>query len=347
MKLFKKIFLLVFILLIIFVANIFISTGYFRTIEYHFNGTIEKKIAIPGAEDITISHSDKFAIISSSDRKKHRDEGKIEGALYLLDLTSTDFKTIPLTTLRTDFGPHGISMIKMDSIYKIMAINHNSQGHSIEVFHLRGERLSHIETLTHESMVSPNDVVMIDEKRFYFTNDHKYTQGLGKLTEDYLGRSLSNVIYFNGESYREVAKGIAYANGINYDTKRDLMFVASPRKFFIKVYGVNKNGSLEFIENIKCKTGVDNLEFDEFGNIWSGAHPNLLQFTGYAAGNKEIAPSEIIKIDYKGKGDFSVESIYTEDGSIMSGSTVAAPYGNLLLVGNVMDKEFLILKKRP
>ena len=33
-----------------------------------------------------------------------------------------------------------------------------------------------------------------------------------------------------------------------------------------------------------------------------------------------------------------------EDGSTMAAATVAAPYGNLILAGNVMDAQFLILK---
>jgi arylesterase/paraoxonase len=34
-----------------------------------------------------------------------------------------------------------------------------------------------------------------------------------------------------------------------------------------------------------------------------------------------------------------------DDGEKMSGSTVAAPFGDLILTGNVMDDHFLILKR--
>lgn len=342
-----KILLLFAFFLVAFVANIFISTGYFRTIDYYFEGEVVKKIDIPGAEDIMISPDRDFAIISATDRKKQRTEGKIEGGLYIMDLTSEDFNITPLTTLRNDFGPHGISMKKVDSTYKVMAINHSSKGHSIEVFTLTNKQLNHNETLTNELMISPNDLVMIDENRFYFTNDHKYTKGIGRLAEDYLGLALSNVIYFDGSTYREVASGIAYANGINYDVNRKLLFVASPRKFAIKVYNVLTNGDLEYIEDIDTGTGVDNVEFDSEGYIWSGCHPNLLQFSAYAAGKEEIAPSEIIKIDYKDKNNYIVETIYLEDGSTMSAASVAAPFKNYILAGNVMDDSFLILKLLP
>jgi len=301
MRLLKKIILIVFVFLIVFIANILMSTGFFRTVENHFDGDIVKKINLPGAEDITISAIDSFALISSTNRGVFPPTENEVGGLYIMDLKSDDFNIKPLTSgFKASFAPHGISMFKKDSTYKVMAINHTLKGHSIEVFTLNGETLTFEKTLTDASMVSPNDIVLLDENRFYFTNDHKYTEGIGRFIEDYAGLSISNVVYFDGENYIEVADGIAYANGINFDAKRNLLFVASPRKFLIKVYSKSTDGSLEFIEDIPCGTGVDNIEFDTEGNLWIGAHPNLLKFTAYAKGKEEISPSEIIKIEYRG-----------------------------------------------
>jgi arylesterase/paraoxonase len=70
-----------------------------------------------------------------------------------------------------------------------------------------------------------------------------------------------------------------------------------------------------------------------------------LHFAAYAKGDKEYSPSEIIKIKYRKKGDYTVEQVYMEDGSLMSGSTVAATFGNLILAGNVMDEKFLIMER--
>ncbi|MFT5216805.1 MAG: arylesterase/paraoxonase [Glaciecola sp.] len=347
MKIIKRVLLVLIVFLILFVANIFISTGYFRTIENKFNGDIVKQVELPGAEDITVSLTDSFAIISSTKRDVYPPTEVEVGGLYFMNLKSDSFNPIHLTSSFTKpYAPHGISMIKTDSTYKVMAVNHILGKHSIEVFNLKNSMLTFEKTLTDDSMIKPNDIVMVDSERFYFTNDHRYTQGLGMLAEDYLGFALSNVIYFDGENFREVASGISYANGVNYDKKRKLLFVASPRKFLIKVYKTNEDGSLDFIENIDCGTGVDNIEFDTDGHLWIGSHPNLLKFASYAKGKEKHSPSEIIKINYKGKNDYSVETIYLEDGKTMSASTVAAPFGNLLLTGNVMDDSFLILKYR-
>jgi len=88
---------------------------------------------------------------------------------------------------------------------------------------------------------------------------------------------------------------------------------------------------------------VDNIELDENGKLWIGSHPKLLSFTSYAAGGSEIAPSEIVTIAYHSQDQYEVESIYENDGSHMSASTVAIPYQGKVYVGNVMDDHFIVL----
>lgn len=90
---------------------------------------------------------------------------------------------------------------------------------------------------------------------------------------------------------------------------------------------------------------MDNLTLDSEGKLWIGAHPNLLRFQAYALGKYAIAPSEILMINYQDQGKFLVESVWVDNGEKMSGATVAVPYNDWLLVGNVMDDHFLILEK--
>ena len=343
---FKWIVLLVIIILIGFVANILITTGFFREIENTSVRPTLKSLAVDGAEDIMVSHEDSFAIISATDRSVFPAHDQEIGGLYYLDLRTQDYVLEPLTqNLEIPFAPHGISMIKVDSIYHIKAINHARDGDFIEIFELNKAHLKHIRTLPMDSAFSPNDLVMLDKERFYLTSDHRYKVGLGRFAEDYVGLKGGYVIYFDGNSFHEVASKIAYANGINIDANRNLLFVSSPRGFLVKVYNINSDSSLDFIENIKCGTGVDNIEFDLDGKLWIGAHPNLLTFSAYAKNKKPISPSEIITIEYRSKGDHSVQQIYLNDGSEMSACSVAAPFNGIVLVGNVKDSKILILGK--
>lgn len=345
MRLLKRILLLLLILLLIFASYTVLSVGTFRSIEATFDGRVLRSIPLKGAEDITISLPDSFALISATDRQGYPATEEA-GGIYWMDLRNDRFDPVPLTqNFPLPFAPHGISLFAKDSSYQLMAINHTPTGHSIEVFELKDQTLAHLQTLEHPSMIQPNDVVMLDEKRFYFTNDHAYPKGIGRLMEDYGGLAVSDVIYFDGNDYRKVADGIAYANGINVDTSRNLLYVASPRFFLVKVYHIQEDGSLSFVEDIPCGSGVDNIELDPSGDLWIGAHPQLLQFSAYAKGNREIAPSEIIKIHYEAKGIYTVESLYLEKGETLSASTVAAPFGNRLLVGSVTDDHFLVLER--
>lgn len=348
MKLIRKILFVLFLGLIGFVLFTFYKCGVFRKIEPSNNFKVHKSIDLPGVEDMAVDYQEEFVILSSTERLGFPMKEQEVGGLYYLDLANDKFKVQPLTEkLNFPFAPHGIDMYKKDSsTYVIMAINHTLDYHSIEVFHLINQQeLKHIETIKGKALVSPNDIVMIDENRYYFTNDHKYPTGLGRLAEDYLGWAVSNVVYFDGQDFVLAADYIAFANGINYDPTRQLLFVTAPRNFQTKVYQVEQHGDLTFVEDIPCNTGVDNIIFDEAGDLWIGAHPNLLAFTAYAQGQKAISPSEVIKINYKQKGDYKVESIYVENGELIAASSAALPFKNYLLVGNVKDEAFVILKE--
>ena len=322
------------------------STGFFRTIDKKFDGNILKKVSIDGVEDITINQKEGFAIISSTKRKNLPPVEQEIGDLYLIDLKNIESKPILLTqNFDKPFAPHGISIYTKDSITTIAAVNHTTNGEYIELFKLTKSKLTHHKTLHNDLIISPNDIVLLDEETFYFTNDHIYKNGFMRFIEEFLGLPFSNVIFYDGKKFKEAAKGISYANGINFEKNKNLLFVASPRKFKIKVYEKQPDNSLTFIEDIYCGSGVDNIEFDTNNNLWVGAHPNLLQFMSYANSYHSITPSEIIKIQYFKKGNYKVETIYLEKGEEMSGSTVAAPFENLILMGNVMDKHFVILEK--
>ncbi len=346
----RRIGLIIFLVVIVstggLVYHVLSSTGYFRSIENQFSGQVLKQIKLPGSEDMQVSYADHFLLVSSDDRARRRDSADVQGHLYFIDLRDTSLTPVELTTgLDFPFHPHGISMIKTSrNNYRVLAVNHFNQKHSIEEFRLRKGKLKHQKTWIDSSMVSPNDVVAIDKKRFYFTNDHRYLSGLGQIAEEYLGWAVSNVIHYNGKNYQEEANGIAYANGIQWDQRRQLLYVASPRGFHVRVYRIAKDGSLKFIDKIDCATGVDNIELDADGKLWIGGHPSLLDFVAYASGKRDIAPSEIIVIDYQDQDQYTVETVFLNEGTEMSAASVAVPYENLIFTGNVMDDHFLVLQ---
>lgn len=333
----------IFVVLLVFIAHVMISTGFFRKINNTESYEIIAEIPMKGAEDFSISYSDGFMLISQDDRAARRDGSARRGNLFYLDLTdSGNFVPINLTPkISIPFYPHGLSLTKLDSAhYQVLVVNH-AKGHSIEQFELWGDSLIHQKTYTDPSMISPNDVIAIDESSFYFTNDHGYTSKIGLLAENYLGLKAANVVLYNGE-YSQVADGIAYANGLNISKDRKQLIVASPRSFKINYYDILPDASLELDERLDIGTGADNIELDEAGNLWIGCHPNLLAFSAYAAGKKSVSPSEILKIS----PERTIERLFENDGAVVSASSVAAPYNELLFIGTVMDDMLLVVKKK-
>ncbi|MEQ9402336.1 MAG: SMP-30/gluconolactonase/LRE family protein [Cyclobacteriaceae bacterium] len=329
-----------FLILIAFAFYTMLSTGFFREINNTESYQIIAEIPLNGAEDFTIDYENEFMIISQDDRAARINGRKRSGGLYYLSLRDSSFSPIRLTT-NVRLLPHGISLMKLDSErHQLLVVNHAGK-HTIEKFELFGDSLVHIETFEDEFIVSPNDVVALNEGSFYFTNDHGYTSKFGLLLENYLGLSVSDVVLFDG-SYHEVARNIAYANGINISRDRSQIIVASPRSFKLLYYTIQDEGDLEFSHYIKTGTGADNIEPDQNGDLWIGCHPSLLDFTRYAAGAKQIAPSEVIKITADGQ----VESLFENDGALISASSVAASYKDLLFIGTVMDDKLLVLKEK-
>jgi len=264
----------------------------------------------------------------------------------MIDLSKDTFDIKLLSkNFKKPLALHGISLIQLDSNHhKLFVINH-AAGENIEVFDLyHWDSLVHEKTMQHELIFSPNDIVAISETQFYFTNDKYYNSKIGNLFENYSGIAKCETIYFDGKNYKVVNNNIAYANGINYDKKRNLIYIASPRGFLIAVFERLENGDLKHIENIDCGTGVGNIKLDKKGNLSIGCHPNLLVFKSYQKGKAKNAPSEIIKINYRKKGDYDIKILCVNDGTAISASTVAPIYNDLIFIGSVMDDHFLVLK---
>jgi arylesterase/paraoxonase len=343
----KKAVRVLYLFLIVYVVYVLYTTGFFRTIENQFSGEVLRSIPIAGVEDITVDSEAGFAVFIAYDRAAERAGQSVEGQVYYLDLREEPFEAVPLLqNFDRPFLPHGISLISVDSSrHRLFVVNHDG-GEYIEVFDLfHGDSLVHRKSLEDELIYAPNDIVATGPETFYFTNDTYFGNTVGKYLENYLGLQLCETVFYDGSAYRVVASDHSYANGINYDPARELLYVAGVRDFSIKVYRCQENGGLQFLETIDCGTGVDNIEIDPDGTVWVGCHPNMIAVDRYLKGKADQSPSEIIRIDYRKLNDYDLETIYLNDGNELSASTVAAPYRNLLLVGSVSDDHFLILKR--
>lgn len=333
------------------IIGILVPAGMFKAIKPHVEGTLTTlTLDVAGPEDITIDQSSGFAFVSVDDRRSNRQKpGSIEGAILLMNLTDSVQNLKDITPVDvTDFHPHGISLWKEpDGRTFLFVVNHrkNYSEHVIERFEWKNDSLIHLESIPNTGlMTSPNDVTAVGERSFYVTNDHGYSQrGLGRTLEDYLQRAISYINYYDGNSFKKVATGIAYANGINQSADHSKIFVASTTGRKVLIYTRDMtSGGLNLEQEIDVETGVDNIELDDRGALWIGCHPQLLKFVAHAADPTKFSPSQVIKITLGNTGTYEVEEVFLNDGRSYSGSSVATIYNNTLLVGSVFEKSLLI-----
>ncbi|HWA33761.1 MAG TPA: SMP-30/gluconolactonase/LRE family protein [Cyclobacteriaceae bacterium] len=323
------------------------QSGAFNTITNESPGTTQRLDGVPGVEDITVDQATGIAFLSSMDRWQQKKDPTIDGAIYTLALNDTLPRPVVKTVdLPFEFKPHGISLYHSREGKTILfVINHRKEANYVEVFEYRNDSLIHRESITDPLMISPNDIVGVDERSFYFTNDHNEKASAIRMIKDLLAIGTGNVVYYNnGKASLTSVQGVQYPNGINLSALGTTLFVASTTGKEIIVCGHDaSSGELKERTRIACHAGVDNIELGGDGALWVGCHPQMLKFLSHANDQQALSPSQILKLTPLPDGSFKQETIYMNDGSEISASSVGAPYENKLLIGPVFQRHILVL----
>ncbi len=335
--------LVVTVLVLLLGLKTYYDAGEFKVIESRNDHNCIEIPGVYGPEDIDLDHEKGVAYISSDDRASMlRGEVK-QGAIYSYDMKHHRLRKLSCK-LHFDFHPHGIDLFRDKSgAILLFVVNHRRNGHYVEIFEVKKDRLIHRESILDDRLLtSPNDITVVNERMFYVTNDHGNTSKPGKMIEDYLQLDLSYVLFFDGKKFRKVAENLKYANGISISGDGHLLFVASSVGKLIRVYDRDtENGDLSFRNDIHLNSGVDNLHVDTEGKIWAACHPKLLTFIRHSKNPSLLSPSQVMVISFNGQDDYSIREVFIDTGKLLSGSTVAVPFGDSFLVGAVFDDHVL------
>lgn len=299
-----------------------------------------------GSEDITVLENG-LAFISAGLRFPGMPEGEnVMGKMYVLDLNESKTKPVELRMPRNfdleSFNPHGISVYTdpSDGIVYLFVVNHPEQKSQIELFKFVEEDLSlvHLKTIKHELLYSVNDIAAVGVESFYATNDHYFENNFLKSTvEVLLFQPWTNVVLYSPEEVKVVSDGYYFANGINLSPDKKHVYVADIFDHNVHVLEREENNDLVFVKSVAVGSLCDNLEVDpKTGDVWSGCHPNAWKLFMYDATNPP--GSEVVQIQNILSDEPVVKQVFTDDGKVLQGSSVAAPYGNKLLIGTVFHK---------
>ena len=353
MKIFKPAIITLIVLALVvggLIVKTYYDAGEFKEINPHFKAECKSITGVLSSEDITIDPKTGMAFISSADRRNQWSSSSHvqKGAIYGLDLNSRDPELVNLTAdFAEEFNPHGIGLWIGKNGKSLFVVNHRQDGHFVEIFDFKDNRLIHRESIQGALMHSPNDVIPVGPRAFYVTNDHGNRSELGRVVEEYLQLARALVLYYDGDDFRIVAEGLAYSNGINLSPDGKTIYVAATVGQEICVYDRDKGtGDLKLRHTIDLRTGPDNIEVDESGNLWIGCHPKLLTFVKYSKGPEKLSPSQVLKVTVQKPDSYTVDEIYLNSGEPLSGSSVAAVYKDTMLIGSVFDARVLLCKLR-
>ncbi len=340
--------LLILLIIILAVAGwvfkLFWDAGQLKTLTPHFAGSCKQISGVIGPEDITIHPKTGIAYISAYDRRAVLMGKSAERGIYAYDTRSENSVPILMTTgPGEDFRPHGLSLyVSPTGDDLLFVINHARDQHAIEVFAIDSGSLRYRSTFKNPLLISPNDIVAVGPESFYFTNDHGFPPGFKRTLEDYLKLSYSSVGYFDGKTFSLVAEGLQYANGINVSSDGKILYVTTTIGQTLHVFNRDiTTGKLEETSSLNFNSGLDNIELDEQGNLWIGAHPKLLTFVSHAKDPQTASPSQLFRVFKNNKGDYEFSEEYLNLGDELSGSSVAAVQKKRLIVGAVFDGRIL------
>ena len=354
MKIFKAAIITLIVLALVvggLIVKTYYDAGEFKKINPNFDAECEAISGVLSSEDITIDPKTGIAFISSADRRTRWSSGSHvqKGAIYGFDLNSRDPELVNLKAdFSKEFNPHGIGLwIGGNGNPSLFVVNHRRDGHFVEIFDFKNNKLIHRESIEGALMHSPNDVIPVGPRAFYVTNDHGNTSELGRVVEKYLQLARSLVLYYDRNDFRIVAEGLAYSNGINLSPDGGTVYVAATVGQEVCVYDRDKDtGDLKLRHTIELGTGPDNIEVDESGNLWIGCHPKLLTFVKYSKDSEKLSPSQVLKVTVQKPGSYTVDEIYLNSGEPLSGSSVAAVFGDTMLIGSVFDARVLLCRLR-
>ena len=323
--------------------------GVFTDVTPGFAGTCKRVATANGPEDIAIDEKSGLAFVSALDRRAKRLTGHPSQAdgLYVFKLADASPHITKLAGTPSDFHPHGISLVRTPAGLTLMAINHRSDGtHSVEIFSVATDggsaTLTSVGSIAGGQLVSPNAIVALDANRFYVTNDHGSQTDLGRSLDDYLVLPRADVLYFDGTMFREVARGLAFPSGIEISPDQKYVYVGEAWNRRVTAFERQPlSGTLSEAGSVSIPANVDNLRMDGRGQLWAGARPKALAMAAFRADPHQPAPSQVFRITLAGGIPQSATAVYTDLGTGIGGSSVAAVTGNRMLIGAPLDNHIL------
>ena len=325
------------------------SHGVFTPVKPGFAGSCRAVPSATGPEDIAIDSKSKIAFVSATDRPA-RNKGKPspKDGLYSFAYAEPGAGLVKLSGTPQDFHPHGISLYRApDGGLTLMAINHRmDKTNTVDIFSVEIENgavsLTEVGSIGGRILTSPNDVAAVDEDRFYVVNDHTSKTDLGRWLDDNLVLPRTNILYFDGVKFVEVANGLNFPNGAALSADGHYLYVPQSYPRTLLTFERNPfSGQLKQVNALSIPSNLDNADVAADGSVWLGSHPKAFAMAKYRGDPSKPAPSEIFRIETREGIPQFASLVYANMGDEIGASSVGATADGHLLIGSPFDNKIL------
>ena len=338
----------------------------FKTIDNNTPESCRALIMDGSAEDIEIDYERGYAYLSIQDRAALIRGEMVQGRIVKINLNKKPYEIISaLSEQPQHLRPHGISLhIDNKGKRHLAVINHpKNRGLEPENVDLFSEEnngiFKHTKTISDPLFKSPNDLLLVSKNQFYVGNDKGGETSFDKIQEN-LGRPMSNIAYFDGNSTSVAAKNLSQVSGINISKDQNLIFASETTAKRISVFHRNMdNGTLKKIHRIKLDGSPDNINVSEDNSLVVATIPKVMaliqHFIALQKGEIKPSPSQVIQIKYKTTvehddstlrelkvRDLEKNELFMSDGTDISTASVGAILDNRLFIGSIDDNKILI-----
>jgi hypothetical protein len=318
--------------LVVFVGRALWANGLFATVPAGFAGSCKTVAAVPGIEDMEAANGKVFVAMASARGPDARD------GIYVLK----DGQLSKLAGTPKDFHPRGISIYHGPggSLF-LFAVNRRSTGRfSIDSFEIAQDALTPQGTIEGGLLTDPQDVAAAGPGAFYVSNN----SAKSNLTRQLAGYGLlpaSEVLYFNGLTFKSVADGFYGARGLLVPDGTHLL-VASLTTRSIKSFNRDVfSGALNEADSLTLAAAPEKLSLDSYGQVWAAGHANLFHWRAFAADPQARDSSQVFRVSLLNGVPQDSSQIYGSDGNEIAAASVAVSSAQGLLIGSSLDGKLL------
>lgn len=321
----KKILIILFVLLATHLTILITDAGFFLEIENKPLKDCRKLSHIHGPEDIARVEHHMFI---SSTYLPYRHNFEI-GDIFYLDLSQEDSTPVSIAK-KYNLSPHGIHVRKLRDKIRLWVVNHKKEIDSIEVFDFENGALSLVNSIESEFYINSNDIVSIDDEKFYLTHDHGSLNSFLRAIENFSRLGRGYVTFYDGKKVKKVLSNLSFPNGIV--TIDDKIYIAQMLSKKVSIFRVQKDFSLTKQEEIALPYAPDNISVKDQDNLLIATHPQLFKLKAHAKIENELSPSSILNLNITSQ---KLKEVYTNTGEELSGSSVAVASEKDIFIGNI------------